>query len=72
MAIIGWDFHPSWQAIAAVDEQTGEIVERKLKHSDGEAETRPARGDWVFARKIMVAVGPNRWLVRWPNSLHRN
>jgi hypothetical protein len=35
-------------------------------------QTRPATGDWVFAKKIMVAVGPNRWLVRWPNSLHRN
>jgi transposase len=38
MTIIEWDFQPSWQAIAAVDDGTGEIVERKLKHSDGEAE----------------------------------
>jgi transposase len=38
MIIIGCDFHPSWQQIAWVDTETGEMVEQKLMHADGEAE----------------------------------
>jgi transposase len=37
MIIVGCDFHPSWQQVAWVDTQTGEMVERKLEHSSGEA-----------------------------------
>jgi transposase len=38
MIIIGCDFHPSWQQIAWVDTETGDMVEQKLMHADGEAE----------------------------------
>jgi hypothetical protein len=32
------DYHPSFQQIAWVDTETEEMQERKLMHSDGEAE----------------------------------
>ena len=38
MIIIGVDFHPEFQQIAAVDMETGELQERRLKHPE-EAET---------------------------------
>ena len=38
MTIIGCDFHPSFQQIAMLDTETGEIVERRLLHADGEAQ----------------------------------
>jgi transposase len=38
MKIIGCDFHPSFQKIAMVDQDTGELTQRQLLHSDGEAQ----------------------------------
>ncbi len=38
MKIIGCDFHPSWQQVAIFESETGEIKERKLSHTDGQAE----------------------------------
>ena len=38
MLIIGIDYHPSFQQIASMDQETGEYNERRLNHSDGEAE----------------------------------
>jgi len=38
MLIIGVDYHPSFQQIAFLDQETGECGERRLNHSDGEAE----------------------------------
>jgi hypothetical protein len=38
MIIIGVDYHPSFQQIAFLDQETGECGERPLNHSDGEAE----------------------------------
>jgi transposase len=38
MIIIGVDYHPSDQYIAFVDTETGEEDERRLSHSDQEAE----------------------------------
>jgi len=38
MVIIGVDYHPSFQQIAFMDQETGECGERRLNHSDGEAE----------------------------------
>ncbi len=37
MLIIGCDFHPRFQQIAMVDGTTGEIIERRLEHANGEA-----------------------------------
>jgi transposase len=38
MIIVGVDFHPSVQQVAFLDTETGETGERRLNHSDGEAE----------------------------------
>jgi len=38
MKIIGCDFHPSFQQIAMVDNETGEMSERRLVHAEGEAQ----------------------------------
>ena len=39
MLTIGCDFHSRFQQIAMLDEQTGEIIERRLEHETGEART---------------------------------
>jgi len=36
--IIGIDYHPSFQTIAFLIEETGECGEQELNHSDGQAE----------------------------------
>jgi hypothetical protein len=38
MIIIGVDYHPSFQTIAFLIEETGECGEQELSHSDGQAE----------------------------------
>jgi hypothetical protein len=38
MLIIGVDYHPSFQEIAFLNQETGECGERQLNHSEGEAE----------------------------------
>ena len=38
MKIIGCDFHPSFQKIAMLDDETGELTEHSLSHGDGEAQ----------------------------------
>ena len=38
MLIIGVDYHPSFQQISFLDQETGECGDRRLNHSDGEAE----------------------------------
>jgi transposase len=37
MKIIGCDFHPSFQQVAMVDTDTGEVEEHRLMHGNGEA-----------------------------------
>jgi transposase len=66
MIIIGVDFHPSFQQIAFLDQETGECGERRLNHSDGEAEKfygeLKERG--VSVRVGMEATGYSRWFER--------
>jgi hypothetical protein len=38
MMIIGVDYHPSFQTIAFLMEETSECGEQELNHSDGQAE----------------------------------
>jgi hypothetical protein len=38
MLLIGVDYHPSFQAVAFLVEETGEYGEQELNHSDGQAE----------------------------------
>ena len=66
MVIIGVDYHPSFQQIAFLVEETGEYDERQLNHSDGEAERfyrdLKQRGNRV--RVGMEATGYSRWFER--------
>jgi transposase len=64
MKIIGCDFHPSFQQIAMLDSETGELVRKKLMHATGEAEQfyRGLRGERV---KVGIeASGNTRWFQR--------
>src|SRR5260370_23233460 len=66
MIIIGVDYHPSFQQIAFLDQETGECGERPLNHSDGEAEKfyRELKPRGVSARVGMEATGHSRWFER--------
>ena len=63
MIIIGVDYHPSFQQIASFDQETGECGERRLNHSDGEAEKfyRDMKQRGVSVRVGMAATGYARW-----------
>jgi transposase len=66
MIIIGVDYHPSFQQIAFLDQETGECGERRLNHSDGEAEKfyRDLRLRGISVRVGMEATGYSRWFER--------
>ena len=66
MIIIGVDFHPSIQQIAFLDQETGDYGERRLNHSDGEAEKfyRDLKQRGVSVRVGMEATGYSRWFER--------
>jgi transposase len=62
MTIVGCDFHPSWQQIAILDMETGEVKEYKLVNGNGEAER--------FYRRLpspsligVEACGNSQWFV---------
>ena len=60
------DDHPSFPQIAFLMEETGEYSERRLNHSDGEAEQfyRDLRLQGVQVRVGMEATGYSRWFER--------
>jgi len=64
--MIGVDYHPSFQQIAFLVEETGEYRERRLNHSDGEAEMfyRDLQLPGVHVRVRMEATGYSRWFER--------
>ena len=64
--MIGVDYHPSFQQIAFLLEETGEYSERRLNHSDGEAEKfyRDLKLRRVQVRVGMEATGYSRWFER--------
>ena len=64
--MIGVDYHPSFQQIAFLVEETGEYSERRLNHSDGEAEQfyRDLQMRGVHVRVGMEATGYSRWFER--------
>jgi transposase len=66
MMIIGVDYHPSDQYIAFADAETGECGERRLNHSDGEAERfyRELALRGIRVRVGMEATGYSRWFER--------
>src|SRR4029077_18437249 len=63
MLIIGVDYHPSFQTIAFLMEETGECGEQALNHSDGEAEKfyRDLNQRGVSVRVGLEATGYSRW-----------
>jgi transposase len=66
MIIIGVDYHPSFQQIAFMDQETGECEERELNHSNGEAEKfyRELKQRGIGVRVGMEATGYSRWFER--------
>lgn len=74
MNIIGCDYHPSFQQIAWVNTETGEMQERKLMHGDGEAERfyrqlrRPVRvgmestGNCHWFVDLLAEMGHEVWI----------
>jgi len=63
MFITGVDYHPSFQEIAFLDQETGECGERRLNHSDGEAEKfyRDLQQRGISVRVGLEATGYSRW-----------
>ena len=62
MIIAGCYFHPSYQQVAVLDTEAGEVEERSLTHATGEAETFYSK----FASPVLVgmeAVGNSQWFV---------
>ena len=62
MIIIGCDFHPSWQQIASLDTETGEIEEWKLMHASGEAK-QFYQGLSGSVRVGLESMGNSHWFV---------
>jgi transposase len=70
MLIIGCDYHPSFQQIAYVDTETGELVERRLVHPE-EAEKfySELKQRNLAVRVGMEASGHARWFERLLHDL---
>jgi transposase len=66
MMLIGVDYHPSFQTIAFLMEETGECGEQELNHSDGQAEQfyRGLKQRGICVRVGMEATGYARWFER--------
>jgi transposase len=68
MMIIGCDFHPSFQQIAYVEQETGEYEERRLNHrEEAAAFYRSLAGRAV--RIGMEATGNDRWFHKLMSEL---
>src|SRR5467141_2908038 len=66
MITIGVDYHPSFQTIGFLMEETGEYGEQELNHSNGEAERfyRDLQQRRIHVRVGMEATGHARWFER--------
>jgi transposase len=66
MMIIGVDYHPSFQQIASLVEETGECGERRLNPGDGEAENfyRDLKARGISVRVGLESTGYSRWFER--------
>lgn len=71
MIIIGVDYHPSFQQIAWVETDTGELQERRLGHrEEAEAFYRELSTQGATVRVGMEASGHARWFERLMGELH--
>ena len=66
MLLIGVDYHPSFQQVAFLSQDTGECGELRLNHSDGEAERfyRDLKQRGISVRVGMEATRYSRWFER--------
>jgi len=66
MMIVGVDYHPGFQQIAFLVEETGECGERRLDHSGREAENfyRDLKVRGISVRVGMETTGYSRWFER--------
>ena len=74
MKYIGCDFHPSFQQIAMLDLETGELVRRRLLHGSGEAEAfyealegpvvvgMEASGNTLWFERLLSRLGHELWM----------
>ena len=68
MKIIGCDLHTRYQQIAMLDEETGELIERRLEHANGEARSFYAALTGPV-RVGIEATGHTRWFERMLGEL---
>jgi transposase len=66
MLLIGVDYHPDFQQIAFLNQDTGECGELRLNHGDGEADRfyRGLQQRGIYVRIGMEATGFARWFER--------
>src|SRR5260370_11170812 len=74
MKYIGCDFHPSFQQIAVLDLETGELVERRLETGNGEAKAfyeslsgrvvvgLEASGHTYWLERLLAGLGHELWM----------
>jgi transposase len=63
MKIVGCDLHTRYQQIAMLDDESGELIERRLEHANGEAKEFYSK----LAGRVRVgieATGHTRWFER--------
>jgi transposase len=68
MKIVGCDLHTRYQQITMLDQETGELIERRLEHESGEARAFYA----ALSRPVRVgieATGHTRWFERMLTEL---
>jgi transposase len=63
MKIVGCDVHTRYQQIAMLDDETGELVERRLEHANGEAKQFYSKLTGAV-RVGIEATGHTRWFER--------
>jgi len=68
MKIVGCDLHTRYQQVAMLDDETGELVERRLEHESGEA--RAFYAELTGAVRVGIeATGHTRWFERMLREL---
>ena len=63
MKIVGCDLHTRYQQVALLDQETGELIERRLEHESGEARSFYAARS-APVRVGIEATGHTRWFER--------
>jgi len=70
MLIIGCDYHPSFQQIAFLDNETGDVGERRLVHREEAEQFYSRLKEQNFKVRVgMEASGHARWFERWLQEL---